>query len=124
MKHRTDQSILCQLKHEWGYSKKACDTCKTKFTCATRKVTPNDLRTHQLFSVPNTAEGQLFYSLARQYLNRDLFRFEAYGRGKRTTKTSSSHLRMKDCEWFSMYLIGKYGRIYQVGHNSGEYYQM
>jgi len=61
-----------------------------------------------VFRVPNNSEGVEFYNHIRKYLNRETYRMERYGRRKnRRQFTNSSHPRIADSEWFSIYIKEK-----------------
>ena len=61
--------------------------------------------TQVVFRVPNNTEGVDFFNSVRKYLNRSTYKLERYGRRKnRRHFTTSSHPRIADSEWFSVYI--------------------
>jgi len=65
----------------------------------------NGAPTEVVFRVQNDSEGVDFFNKVRKYLNRSTYRLERYGRCKnRRHFTTSSHPRISDSEWFSIYI--------------------
>lgn len=59
------------------------------------------------FRVPNNEEGVTFINLFRKFLNRDRYNWNRYGRAsnrKLLDIGNSSHPRLKDSEWFGVYI--------------------
>jgi len=61
-----------------------------------------------LFRVPNNEEGETFINLFRKYLNRDRYNWTRYGRASNrkaiNMSPEASHPRLKDSEWFGVYV--------------------
>jgi hypothetical protein len=71
-------------------------------------ISYNGNHTQVLLRVPNTPEGVDFYNHFRKYLNRGTYKLERYGRCKnRRQITKSSHPKMAQSEWFSIYIKQK-----------------
>ena len=63
----------------------------------------------QIFSVPNTPEGNVFLAQCRNYLNKDKYSIRPLGRGTRKEAGNQASIPLAYAEWYAIYETKKEG---------------